>query len=479
MTAADCMDLWAVTPELALAGLALALLPFAGFARGRWQRIPSYAVAVGLVVSIALSARMLAWPASTAFCGTYAVDRFASVYKLLVEGSALIALPLLAAHLRGHRNEAQAPVALLLATVGGLGLVSSLDLALVLLFLQLVSLPSYLLVVMVRSDPRAQEAALKYFVYAAAALAIMAYGLTFLYGLAGSLDLREIGARMAGADRVWLVVALGLVFVGYAFEITAAPFHFWAPDVYEGTTAPVAAFISVVPKIAAFAGLLRLLGEGLVAVPGSWQWLTASIAVLSMIIGNLLALSQQRMKRLLAYSSIAQAGYMLVAVAVLTRSADALPAIGFYLAAYALMNLGAFVVVAQLERTLGTDTRRALRGLARRSPVAAAVLAIALLSLAGIPPFAGFAGKVFLLSAAMSGGMTWLAVVAAVNMLVALYYYVAIVADMFFASPARTEPLAPRAGYLVAAGLATAGTIALGVTPDVALALARMGEMVR
>ena len=473
------MDIWAVVPEMLLAGLALALVPVAAFARGQWRALPSVAAAVGLVATGGVTTYMLGMPPTDAFCGTWAVDRFASFYKLLLEAGSLITVLILASHFHGHRQMAQAPLLVLFTTVGGMGLVGSLDLGLIILFLQMVSLPSYLLVVLVRSDHRAQEAVLKYFLYAAAALAVMAYGLTFLFGLTGSIELRAIGRGLAGSDQVWVVIAFGLILVGYAFEATLVPFQFWAPDAYEGATAPVAGFISVVPKIAAFGGLLRLLLEALPDGEAAWPLVIAGMAAATMTLGNLVALRQTYLKRLLAYSSIAQAGYVLMAVAVAHRAEGAVASIGFYLAAYLLMNLGAFIVAAQVERAIGSDSIRAIRGLARRSTWPAAAMTLCLLSLAGIPPFAGFAGKVFLLSAALDGGMAWLAVVGAINMAIGLFYYVRIIAEMYFEAPFRSEAVRGGIGYASGLALTVTGTLLFGIAPNPLLSLSKAAQLLQ
>jgi len=472
----SCMDLWAVVPEMVLAGLALALVPLAGWARGRWRRLPAGLALVGLLAAIGLTAPMLLSAPREAFCGTYAVDPFRAFYQLVIEAGALVTLLSLDAHFRGTEQAPHAPVALLMATVGGMGLAAATDLGLIVLFLQMVSFPSYLLVLLVRSDKPAQEATLKYFLYGAAALAVMAYGLTFLFGLTGSLNLRAIGTGLAGADAAWVALAFGLVLVGYGFEMTLVPFHVWAPDAFQGATAPVSGFVSVVPKVAAFAGLLRLLLEVMPHGLAAWPLVLGLLAAATMSFGNLVALRQTSLKRLLAYSSIAQAGYILMAVAVAERGPGALPAVGYYLVAYLCMNLAAFAVLAQVERMVGNDDYKAIRGLGQRAPWPAAALALALLSLAGIPPLAGFAGKVFLLMAAIDGGFAWLAVIAAANMAVALYYYAVVVAEMYFRKSERVEAVAPGAGYTWAVALCTAGTLAFGVAPRLVLDLAKMGS---
>jgi NADH-quinone oxidoreductase subunit N len=421
-----------------------------------------------------LTAPMLCWKPTSVFCNTYAIDGFATVFKLLLELGALISTLIVAAYFKGHSQVAQAPVAIVFSTLGGIALVSSLDLGLIVLSLQLLSIASYLLVGLVRSNKEANEATLKYFIYAATALAVMAYGLTFLYGLTGSLDLRAIGKALVGADRIWVAVGLGLVLVGYAFEITMVPLHFWAPDVYQGATAPITGFLSVVPKIAGFAGLLRFI---LLAFPGglaNWPLVIAAIAVLTMTLGNLVALRQDRLKRLLAYSSIAQAGYVLIAVAVADRVDSALAASGYYLATYLFMNLGAFLVVAQIERATGSDTFKAASGLSQWAPGSAAVLALSLLSLAGIPPLAGFAGKVFLLKATLQGGLGWLAAIAVVNMALGLYYYVIVIAEMYLKPPSQSVTLPTGGGYTFAIVLGLSGTFILGILPAPALNLMQL-----
>lgn len=461
----ECLDLWAIIPEMVLAGLAIIPVPIAGFVRGRWLHLPAYLAVSGLIAALIMTARMLPWQPTAVFCDTYAVDGFANVFKLLIQLGALISLLLIAGYFRRRPEVAHASVAVIFTTLGGVGLASSLDLGLILLFLQMLSLASYLLVALVRSDQVGNEATIKYFIYAGVALAIMAYGLTFFYGMTGSLELRAIGQALTTADPVWVALAAGLILVGYAFEATLVPFHFWAPDVYAGATAPITGFLSVVPKIAGFAGLARFILSALPEGMTAWPLLVALLAVATMTLGNLVALRQTHLKRLLAYSSIAQAGYVLIAVAVAGQVEGALNAVGYYLAAYLFMNLGAFAVVAQLERATGSDAIAAVRGMGRRMPGAAAALTLSLLSLAGIPPLAGFAGKIFLLAAVLEGGMLWLAVIAAINMALALYYYVAVIAEMYLAQPTHRVTLAEGSGYTLAVGLSLLGTFALGILP--------------
>lgn len=471
------MKLWAIIPELILIVLCVALVPLAGWMRRRWRQVPGWIALIGLAACMVFTARMLGWAPFTAFDGVYALDPFAAVFKLLIELAAFITVILLMTHFRGHVQATQAPVAVLFATLGAVALVSSNDLVAIVLFIQMMSMAGYVLVSLERSSRRANEATLKYFIYAAVTLAVMAYGLSFLYGLTGSLDLRAIGAALGSADKLWVALALALVLAGYGFEVTMAPFHVWAPDVFAGTSAPVAGFLSVAPKVAAMAALLRFL---LVAFPGDlvgWHWWIAGGAVVSMTLGNLVALRQTRLKRLLAYSTIAQSGYILATVAVAGRISGAVPAVAYYLAAYLFMNLGAFAVAAQLERAVGTDRFEALRGLAHRAPWTAALLTLFLLSLAGIPPLAGFMGKVLLLLRMIDGGMPWLAIVAAVNMAVALYYYVRVIAQLYLHPAEHNYALPPRAGWTAGYALCAAGTFAFGIFPWRFVALADLARL--
>lgn len=457
------MELWALYPELLLAAAALALVAAAGWLRGRWRELPWVAAAAALGGAMALSVRMLPWEPAAVFAATYAVDGYGTTFKVLLELGGLVTVLLVRGYFGAREQSVHAPIAVLLSTLGAMGLASALDLALIILFLQMLGLASYVLVALVRAEPLANEATLKYFIYSAAALAVMAYGLSFLFGLTGSLQIAEIGRALRHSDGAWLAVALGLVVAGYAFEATLVPFHFWAPDVYEGATAVVAGFLSVVPKIAAFAGLIRFILTALpedIAISGIFAVLSA----LSMTFGNLAALRQTRLKRLLAYSGIAQSGYVLLAVAVLGRADEAAGAAAYYLAAYLFMNLGAFAVTAQIEGSRGTDKLDVLRGIGRDAPWSGAILAASLLSLAGIPPFAGFIAKVFLLEAAMSGGLAWLAILAAANMVIGLYYYIGVAARIYL--PAAEGAAALRvSGFRIALALCFAGVLVLGIAP--------------
>ncbi len=426
------MELWAIVPELTLAGLVLILLPLGPFLPKNRKYIATWIALVGLVAVAIESIRMLFFATQPIFLDTYAVDQFAVFFKLFATASTAFVLLATQSHFHGRLHEGEVPALLLLACLGIMGLAASQDLALIALFIQLVTVSSYILVGIAKDHRLATEAALKMFLFSASVGAVMLYGMVLLFGLTGTLRLPELATKLPAMPTVTVIVAFLLVLAGYGFEVTLVPFHTWAPDAYQGAPTPIAGFLSVGPKAAGLAILLRTL---LVAFPhnmGHWAEIFAILAAITMTIGNIFALRQTSIKRLLAYSSIGQVGYMLVGVAAAQRSELAVPGMLVYLAVYLFMNLGAFLAVDALERQLSSDDIGQIEGLGRRLPVTAAVLAICLLSLAGFPPFGGFVGKTMLFGAAIAAGWTWLAIVMLVNIAISLYYYVRVLAPMYF-----------------------------------------------
>lgn len=426
------MELWAIVPELTLAGLVLILLPLGPFLPKNRKYIATWIALVGLVAVAIESIRMLFFATQPIFLDTYAVDQFAVFFKLFATASTTFVLLATQSHFHGRPHEGEVPALLLLACLGIMGLAASQDLALIALFIQLVTVSSYILVGIAKDHRLATEAALKMFLFSASVGAVMLYGMVLLFGLTGTLRLPELATKLPAMPTVTVIVAFLLVLAGYGFEVTLVPFHTWAPDAYQGAPTPIAGFLSVGPKAAGLAILLRTL---LVAFPhnmGHWAEIFAILAAITMTIGNIFALRQTSIKRLLAYSSIGQVGYMLVGVAAAQRSELAVPGMLVYLAVYLFMNLGAFLAVDALERQLSSDDIGQIAGLGRRLPVTAAVLAICLLSLAGFPPFGGFVGKTMLFGAAIAAGWTWLAIVMLVNIAISLYYYVRVLGPMYF-----------------------------------------------
>lgn len=338
------------------------------------------------------------------------------------------------------------------------------------LAMELVSLSSYLLVGFL-NDQRACEAALKYLLYGALSSGIMLFGMSILFGLAGSLSFPEITQALTslpGAFRPALILSIILMLAGLAFKISMVPFHMWTPDAYEGAPIPVAGLLSVGPKAAGLALLIRLLAvfaPAWASLAPVFLWLT----VITMTLGNLVALVQTNIKRLLAYSTIAQVGYLLIGLVVHTGVGR--QALVIYLLAYLFMNLGAFACAAAVFNDTGSESLEAFRGLAQRAPGLALMFALFLLSLAGIPPLVGFFGKFLLFKSALEAGFLWLAVAGVVNSAVALYYYVNVIRWMYLQSPQETKPL--KAAPLIAATVwvCALATLVLGLFPAPLLGL--------
>lgn len=462
------MELWAMVPELILASLVLVLLPLGSLLRSARKWLATWFALAGLTAAGGASAVMLWWDPQPIFGETYAVDPFATYFKLFAIVATAFVLLATESYFRGRPHEGAVPALLVLACLGTVGLAASQDLALIALFLQLVTVPSYVLVGVVKADRRATEGALKLFLFSAAAGAVMLYGMSLLYGLTGTLRLAELAARLPQAPFVIMLAALGLVVAGYGFKVTLVPFHAWAPDTYQGAPTPIAGYLAVAPKAAGLAVLVRTL---VVAFPGSlghWPEILAILAALTMTVGNVFALLQSSAKRLLAYSSIGQAGYLLVGVAAAGRDALGLPGLLLYLAVYLFMNLGAFLAVDAIERQTGSDTLGAFPGIAARLPWSAGVLAISLLSLAGIPPLGGFIGKTMLFGAALGAGWLWLAVLMAVNVALSLFYYVRVLESLYFRSPLTTDATGASEPPILRAALILLGigTIASGLFPQ-------------
>lgn len=466
-----------IIPELILAGAVTVLLPLGPLLPRRHRAISTWLAGLVLLAAGIMSVPILSAVPYTVFDGTYAVDPFAGFFKLFAITTTGFVLLTTHTHFRGSVHEADVPTLLVLTCLGLVTLAASQNLALIALFLTLVTVGSYVLVGIAKDDRLGTEASLKFFLFGAVAASVMFYGMALLYGLTGTLNLAEMAVRLPAAPRAAMATGVAFVLVGYGFKVALAPFHVWAPDVYQGAPTPIAAFLSVGPKAAGLAVLLRTLA---VAAPGelsNWPMWIAAAAALTMTVGNVIALRQTNIKRLLAYSSIAQVGYLLMGIAALGRDPLGIPGMLAYLAVYLMMNLAAFLMVASLGRVLGSDELSQYAGLARRLPAAAAVLAVSLIALAGIPPMGSFVGKAMLFAAAFGAGFAWLAVVAAINTAISLVYYVKVLevaylqpqAEIVLSSPDRaTVPF----GTVVAVGLATAATVLSGVFPQPLVALA-------
>ncbi len=459
-------DFFYILPELVLTGGALLLLLLAVVVPRRdglllWVALASVALTLVIVVQFfGLDV--------TASRGLLAIDSFAAFFKIVVLLSAALTLLMSAPYLRVEGIRVGEYYFLILcATVGMMFMASGVDLITLFIGLETMAVSFYVLAGFLKPNPRSNEAAVKYFLLGGFSLGILLYGMSLLYGATGTTSLAGIAAALGGQDRsLILVLAVILVGAGMGFKIAAVPFHMWAPDVYEGAPTPVTAFLSVGSKAASFAMLLRIFVVGLPVLSAEWMPLFYVLAVVSMTVGNIAALTQSNLKRMLAYSSIAHAGYLLIGVVVGTERGWA--AMLVYLGVYLFMQLGAFAVVAAMRRSdVVGDELKDLNGLSKRSPMAAFAMLFFMLSLGGIPPTAGFMGKVWLFGAAIEAEFIWLAVVAVANSALSIYYYIRVVVFMWINQdePAGS-PITIGFAMKLTLGIALAGTIVLGLYPQ-------------
>jgi NADH-quinone oxidoreductase subunit N len=315
---------------------------------------------------------------------------------------------------------------LAVTTLGMVLMASSADLIMLYLAIETTSIPLYILAGFLKTDDKSTESGMKYFLFGAMTSAVMLYGFSLLYGFAGETNIYHLAMLFQAGDlSPWLLGGAAiLVLVGFGFKVSAVPFHFWSPDVYEGAPTPITAYISTASKAAGFAVLLRIMLAVFPAIAGYWSSIVASMAVASMTVGNLIALTQKNIKRLLAYSSIAHAGYALIGLVAL--SSFGVASVVFYLVAYVVTNLAAFAVVILFARSVGSEEITDYAGLSRRSPGLAFALLVALLSLAGMPPLAGFVAKVYVFAAAVESELIWLAYIGVLNAIIGLYYYLTV-----------------------------------------------------
>ena len=407
------------------------------------------------------------------FFNYFTLDMVTHYFRLLAIG--VVAITLLASLnyqplAAGHEGEYY--WLFLFMTFGLILMASSTNLLMIFLSVEFVSILSYLLVGFLKKDARAKEAAVKYLLFGTLASGTMLYGMSLLFGATGSLELSVIQERLS-QPRFFLMNIFSLLFflAGLGFKISMAPFHMWAPDVYEGAPTPVTAFLTVAPKALGFSLLIRILTSIFARTQPHWQAMMIALSILTMTVGNVVAISQTNIKRLLAYSSIAQAGYILMGIASFNETG--LWGVFLYLATYAFTNLGAFIVVIAVSNALGNDEIESYAGLAKRSPFLAASLAIFLLSLGGIPPFAGFIGKFFVFSSAVQGNLYALAIAAAVNSAVAAYYYFKVVRVMYLVPSLETQPIVQPAPLTLALCLMLAGVMVFGILPSPLIALVK------
>ena len=474
-------DYLAIAPEIVLTlfGLGILMIDF------MLERRDKFLNAVTALLGLGFAAvKLLMWmfqsqtPSYSGFDGRFSLDTFAIFLKLVIVVATAIVVLISVKYLeveQVHLGEYYA--LLLLSAVGMMFLASGTDLIVLFIALELMALCEYVLTGFLRGNRRSNEAAMKFFLLGAFSSGLLLYGMSLLYGFSGSTRLADIQAALAERPHrdalVW--VAMITLLAGLFFKIAAVPFHQWTPDAYEGAPTSITAFISVAPKVGSFAIFLRLLLVGLKPFDGQWQLLVIGVAIATMTLGNLAALSQTNIKRFFGYSTISHVGYLLLGViAAADGNRDGLLAVLIYLFVYAFMNLGAFAVIILMRRKdIIGDELDDLSGLMARAPGMALLMLVYLLSLAGIPPTAGFIGKYYIFLSLIETGHYYLAVLGVAYAVVALYYYFRIVVAMFMKRTPDQVPLESSWGLTVALVVTLAVTVAIGVYPEPLIRLAQ------
>lgn len=465
----------ALLPEIILLGGAVVGLLTGLFLPRRRQWIVRLIAAAALLGAIAATAAAMTRDPTAALMGEYAVDAASNTARLVVCAATLLVLCLSVDGLAGHRRETEFYTLLLFAALGAVLLGGARDLLLLSVGYLLASIPAYALVGFGK-DALGTEAALKFYLLGALFGVVLLAGVTVLYGVAGGTDYTALRAALPAAARGPVIAGGVAVLAGLLFKVGAVPVQFWVPDAAQAALTPVAGFVTTIPKVGALVAAYRLLAEPLAGGPGDWPLLVALVAAASMTLGNLAAFYQDDARRLLGYSTISQVGYLLMAVAVAARSDLALRALALYLAAYAVTNLGAFAVVAELPRArrLGDYA-----GLFARRRLLALSLVVCLLGLVGTPPTGGFVGKLAVFSAAGDGALGWLVVVAAVNTVVSLFYYLRWIGPLFLAARPAPAPVQILAGAWgrVGAYSAAVASVLVGIGSGVVFAAVGSGRL--
>jgi NADH-quinone oxidoreductase subunit N len=477
-------DILAVLPELVIIGtacLVLALDPVTPAGKKdslAWLTLAALACCIGLTSS-QMTSRL------SVFSDLVIIDPYAGFWKLLLYIVTGLTVLLSLVYLKSERLHVGEYYGFILLSLSGMMvMVSGADLLTIYLGTELMSLSLYVLAGLKRSEPRSLEASAKYFVLGAFSSGILLYGISLLFGVAGSTRLADIATTTAGQglSNPILGLAMILLAVGFGFKLAIVPFHMWTPDVYQGSPTSVTAFMAVASKAASFGAFLRVFTEGLGGLRADWYGLFLIICIITLVLGNVVAIVQTNIKRMLAYSSIAHAGYALIGVVVAGRlgapgGSTGLASVMLYLAMYAFMTLGAFAVVAMLRKgALEGEEIQDFTGLAKREPVAALLMLVFLVSLAGIPPTAGFIGKLYIFMAAVEAGLAWLAVVAVIFAAVSAYYYLRVVMVMYMRDPDPAAIPAPRfetsPALSIVLACALAGVVLLGLFPNIVVSLA-------
>jgi len=467
-------DLALILPEATLLALACAVLLIDAFIGRRNPEATFWAAVVSCVIVLAQVARFVPEKTLFAYAGTLRIDVLGVVLKTFLVSLVLLSFFYAREHFSRRQGEIRGeyyPLALF-ATLGMMVLVSSSSLLTVYLGLELLSLSLYSMVAIQRDSLAASEAAMKYFILGALASGLLLYGMSMLYGVAGTLDLTELLVKINNLESQRLLLTFGLVFlvVGIAFKLGVVPFHMWVPDVYQGAATPVTQFIGTAPKIAAFGMAMRLLVDGLEGLAEHWQQMLIVLSLLSMGVGNLLAIAQTNFKRMLAYSTIAHMGFMLLGL--IASNAAGYAAAMFYVSLYALMSMGAFGSIILLANRESEPERLSdLAGLGRRNPWFALMLLILMFSMAGVPPFGGFWAKWSVLKEVIAADYVWLAGFAVVFSLIGAFYYLRVVKVMYFDEPESDGSYSASADLKLILSVNGLAVLVLGLMPNALMAV--------
>ena len=459
-------DVVGILPELIVAGCACLLLLLEAFLPkpSKTMAMPATALA-GLIIAASLTVNSM-WDDKVVMSGIYLIDPYSGFFKVVLYITSALTILLSMHYLKQERiNLGEYYAILLFAACGMMIMVSSADLLLVFLGLEQTAISIYILAGFKRFQQKSMEAAAKYFVLGSFSSGILLFGISLLYGLAGTTHIATIGQRITSTelDPAW-ILALLLLVVGFGFKVSAVPFHMWTPDVYEGAPTPVTAFLSVASKAASFAVFLRVFIDAFGGIHEHWRVLLIFLAVVTIFFGNIVALLQTNIKRMLAYSSIAHAGYMLIGIIVGSHLGTF--SLMLYMLIYAFMNMGAFGIVIQLRKSgMESDQIEDFAGLSKRNRLAAFAMLVFMFALAGIPPTAGFIGKFYVFMGAVQADLAWLAVLGIIGSAISAYFYLKVIMVMYMQEPDETVALSTSRPAIVALTVAAFATIALGVYP--------------
>ncbi|MCL5960951.1 MAG: NADH-quinone oxidoreductase subunit N [Chloroflexi bacterium] len=471
------MNLFLLLPEISLIVIATVLILLDLIVDEENKSLLGYLAFIGLIFPFAFTL-MLVGRQESSFANALVVDPLAIFFNFLfIVAAALVLLASIDYAKRMPIRQGEYYALVLFATAGMMFMAGTRDLISIYISIEMTSITLYILAASIRNDQKSSEAGLKYLLLGALSSAALLYGMALIYGSTGTTMLNDIALALTQRG-LSAAAVLGLVFLaaGFGFKIATVPFHMWAPDVYEGAPTPITAFLAVASKAAGFAVVMRVFAVAFGPAQDVWPPLFAGLAAITMTLGNVVAVRQDNIKRMLAYSSIAHAGYLAMGLA--SATANASSGILVYLAAYAVTNMGAFAAIIAFSNHLGSDEIKDYAGLFRRAPLVSIGLSLCLLSLAGIPPMAGFISKVYLFLAAYQAGWLWLVVLGLFNSAISMYYYVRVVRVMFLGQPSAEESMGTTANLGAAIFLSVAALLVLGVYPAPLLQVASQAAQV-